>query len=177
MKYLLVFFTLCLLFSACEGNTAARKAARGTDYVSAPDRLFFKNTRQRHYAADERREDITVFRHDKLTASDATLHPVIVDHWLEDRAAIRFDVRTDQEATPTPRPFRLDLQRSTGWETLALTVPPTLEELTRLRTQLSTQQDIRLVMGLDTLVAFPGDSRREAKVVLDDYLRMVDAGL
>lgn len=164
---------MAFVFTACEGNTAARKEARGEDYVSAPDRLYFKNTRLRNYSADERREDVTVFRHDDLAASEAVLLPAIVDFWLEDRANVRFEIRPDPSAAATPRPFRLDLQRTAGWKTLALTVPPTNEELVRLRAHLATQQDMRLVMGLDTLNPFPEEARAAAKEVLDDYLRMV----
>ena len=90
MKCLSLVFSLifCLTLFACEGNTAARKAARGPDYVAAPDRLYFKNTRIRYYAADERREDVTVYRHDDLMATEATLLLTIVDYWLEDRASL-----------------------------------------------------------------------------------------
>lgn len=172
MRYLILALSLMLL-TACEGNTAARKAARGDDYVSAPDRIYFKNTRLRNYAADERREDVTIYRHDDLWESESVLLPAIVDHWLEDRADLRFEVRTGPNDEALPRPFRLDLNRSTGWETLALTVPPTVEELTRLRSHLATQQDLRIVMGLDTLNPFLGEARADAKTVLDDYLRLV----
>lgn len=171
---LLLFILLPILLTTCEGNTAARKAARGEDFVAEPNRLYFKNTRTRNYVADERREDITVYRHGKLLASEATLLPVIADHWLEDRANIRFEIRESPEAVPTPRPFRLDLNRQKGWETLSLTVPPAKEELNRLRTHLATRQDIRIVMGLDTLDPFPEEARAYAKEVLDDYLRLVE---
>lgn len=166
---------LALLFTTCEGNTAARKAARGPDYVSTPDRLYFKNTRLRHYAADERRDDVTVYRHADLRQSQATLLPVIVDYWLNDRASIRFEVRVDPDSEATPRPFRLDLYQQNQWSPLRLTAPPTNEELKALRQHLSTQQELRIVMGVDTLSPFPGDSRAAAKTVLDDYLRLVAA--
>lgn len=173
LSYLFPIVMLGLLFTACEGNTAARKAARGPNFVSAPDRLYFKNTRLRHYAADERREDVTVYRHDDLQASEATLLPVIVDYWLEDRAAIRFEVRTSPDAEAIPRPFRLDLFQQNKWQPVRLTAPPTNEELTILRQHLSTQQDLRIVMGVDTLDPFPGEARVAAKDILDDYLRLV----
>lgn len=168
-------FSLGLFVFACEGNTAARKAARGPDYVSAPDRLYFKNTRIRYYAADERREDITVYRNDDLSASDATLIPTIVDYWLEDRASVRFEVRPDDTTAAFPRPFRLDLLEQEEWKPLRLTAPPTVEELRRLRSHLATQQELRMVMGVDTLDPFPGKARAAAKEVLDDYLRLVAA--
>lgn len=170
---LLIISVLLTLFTACDGNTAARKAARGDDFVSDPDHLFFKNTRLRNYDADERREDVTVYRHDDLWNSEAILLPAILDYWLEDRAALRFEVRTEQGEEARPQPFRLDLNRPSGWETLPLTSPPTLEEINRLRAHLATQQDLRIVMGLDTLNPFPGDSRKDAKVILEDYLRLV----
>lgn len=175
MKLFLLFPILLfgLFLSSCEGNTAARKAARGPDYVSAPDRLYFKNTRLRHYAADERREDITVYRHDDLLESEATLLPAIVDYWLEDRANIRFEVRLNNEETGVPRPFRLDVYTQDNWTPIRLSAPPTNEELASLQRYLSTQQELRLVMGVDTLSPFPGEARAAGKEVLDDYLRLV----
>ncbi|MEM6769249.1 MAG: hypothetical protein AAF597_01585 [Bacteroidota bacterium] len=171
---LILLFLPVFVLTSCEGNTAARKAARGPDYVPAPNRLYFKNTRIRHYAADERRQEVTVYRHDDLHASAATLLPLILDYWLEDRANIRFEVRPKPNAAPLPKPFRLDLQQQKNWKTLRLTTPPTKEELTQLRDHLATQQDLRLVMGLDTLNPFPDEARAAAKEVLDDYLRLVD---
>lgn len=171
--YLFPVIILSILLTNCEGNTAARKAARGPDFVSSPDRLYFKNTRLRHYAADERREDVTVYRHDDLQESEATLLPVIVDYWLEDRASIRFEVRVDSGAEAIPRPFRLDLYQQKQWNPIRRTAPPTNEELNILRRHLSTQQDLRIVMGVDTLTPFPGEARTAAKEVLDDYLRLV----
>lgn len=171
---LFLLLLLPFLLTTCDGNTAARKAARGEDFVAEPNRLYFKNTRTRNYITDERREDVTVYRHGKLLSSEAALLPVIADHWLEDRANIRFEIRQSPEAAPTPRPFRLDLNRQTGWETLPLTVPPTTEELNSLRGHLATRQEIRIVMGLDTLNPFPEEARKYAKEVLDDYLRLVE---
>lgn len=175
LPHLSLIALLCLSVFACEGNTAARKAARGPDYVSAPDRLYFKNTRLRHYAADERREEVTVYRNDDLMNSEARLIPAIVDYWLEDRATIRFEVRPDDTSAVFPRPFRLDLWQQKEWQPLRLTAPPTVEELVRLRGHLATQRDMRMVMGVDTLVPFPGGARAAAKEVLDDYLRLVAA--
>ena len=174
VRYLLILFSLTSIFFSCTGRTAERKTARGETYVATPNRLYFKNTRQRHYAADDSREGIVVYRHDDLWASGALLLPEIADNWLADRAILRFTVRDSLTAEPTTGPFRLDLERTSGWETLPLTTPPTLEEITRLRSHLATQQSLRVVMGLDTLNPYPGGSREAAKEVLDDYLRLVD---
>ncbi len=116
-----------------------------------------------------------MYRHDDLQATEATLLPTIVDYWLEDRASIRFEVRPNDTSAVYPRPFRLDLRQQQAWQPLRLTSPPTLEELALLRKHLATQQDLRMVMGVDTLVPFPGEARAAAKEVLDDYLRLVAA--
>ena len=167
---------LCLLFllSACEGNTRQRRADRGENYVPDADHLFFKNTRQREYAAEERAEGLTVFLHDDLRASNARVVPIIIDNWLNDRARLRFDLRADGQTVTPERPFRLDVEQDAGWEVIPLTVPPTNAELARLRFHLGTSRDVRAVSGLDTLEAFPGPARRFAKEVLDDYLRLVN---
>ncbi|MEL7159842.1 MAG: hypothetical protein AAFN92_03720 [Bacteroidota bacterium] len=172
MRYLLLLLVLTFLV-ACEGGTAARKAAKGPYFVSDPDHLYFKNTRLRHYRADESRQEVTVYRHDDLLASEARVLPILLDNWLEDQATLRFDVRRDPAQDAVAEPFRLDVRQDAGWESLRLSVPPTNEEVAELRRYLSTNRELRVVMGLDTLAPFPGEARATAKEVLDDYLRLV----
>jgi len=171
IKFLFLLFLLALI--ACDGNTAARKAAKGPYYVSDPDHLYFKNTRLRHYNADESRQEATVYRHADLLASQAALIPVLLDNWLADQATLRFDVRTDPAEAAITQAFRLDVRKVTGWQAVPLTVPPTQEELVELRNHLATQRELRVVRGIDTLAAFPDEARKAAREVLDDYLRLV----
>ncbi|TXF89195.1 hypothetical protein FUA23_11835 [Neolewinella aurantiaca] len=167
LKYLplLLIFTL---FSACEGNTAARKAARGENFVSDPDHLYFKNIRARHYAGEEVAQRATIFRHDALFISDANLRPVLIDNWLQDRAIIRFELaKTDSE-------WQLQSVVEGEGSDVELSVPPTNEELNVLRELLLGKGDLLLVLPGDTLSAFPEASGRQAaREVLNDYLRMV----
>ena len=79
-------FCLCLLLGSCEGDTRNRRAARGDDFVSDPDHLFFKNTRSRDYRSETLAEGVEAYYHDELTESASY---VIVDYWLEDRAELR----------------------------------------------------------------------------------------
>ncbi|MEM1359792.1 MAG: hypothetical protein AAGF89_16425 [Bacteroidota bacterium] len=171
MKYLLPL----LLFSlfACEGNTAARKAARGPHFVTDPDYLFFKNTRLRHYQAEEQKGSATSYRLDKLMASEATLIPVLLDNWLEDQATLRFDVRRTPTSQAVTEPFRLDVTKDGKWEAIRLSIPATNEEIAGIRQHLVTNRELRLVMASDTLIAFPGPARAAAREMLDDYLRLV----
>lgn len=171
MKYLLPL----LLFSlfACEGDTAARKAARGPHFVSEPDHLFFKNTRLRHYQAEEAQGAPTSYRHDKLLASEATLLPVLLDNWLEDQASLRFDVRRSPAEQAKTEPFRLDVAKDGSWEVVRLSVPATNEEIAEIRQYLVRNRELRIVMAADTLTAFPGTAQAAAREVLDDYLRLV----
>ena len=85
---LLPLFLLCVLLAACDGNTRDRRAARGDDYVSAPDHLYFQNIRSRDYLAVTPQEGIVAYHHDELGA-DAKL--VLVEYWLEDRAELQLD--------------------------------------------------------------------------------------
>ena len=75
-----------LLFSACEGGTRERRAARGADYVSDPDHLYFRNVRSRDYRATSLAEGVESYRHDDLADSGPALE--IRDHWIEDRAEL-----------------------------------------------------------------------------------------
>ncbi|MCP9237807.1 hypothetical protein [Lewinella sp. JB7] len=72
-------------FFACDGSTRDRRAARGQDFVSDPDHLYFLNIRSRDYHSETVAEGTDVYRHDELTSGDG---PVIVDRWLEDRAEL-----------------------------------------------------------------------------------------
>ncbi|MEM9260174.1 MAG: hypothetical protein AAGA62_11045 [Bacteroidota bacterium] len=171
MKYLLPLLLLSLF--ACEGNTAARKAARGPHFVADPDHLFFKNTRLRHYQAEEQQGSATSYRHDKLMASEATLIPVLLDNWLEDEATLRFDVRRKPTSQATTEPFRLDVTKDGNWQAVRLSIPATNEEIATIRQHLVTNRKLRLVMAADTLMAFPDDARAAAREMLDDYLRLV----
>ncbi|WP_420459184.1 hypothetical protein [Neolewinella sp.] len=85
---LLLLFLLCVLLTACDGNTRDRRAARGGDYVSAPDHLYFQNIRSRDYRAVTPEQGIVAYHHDDLGA-DAEL--VLVEYWLEDRAELQLD--------------------------------------------------------------------------------------
>ncbi|MBC6994411.1 hypothetical protein QWY85_01650 [Neolewinella lacunae] len=166
---LLVLF----LLASCVGETAERKAARGEHFVSIPDRLYFKNTRIRHYQAEERGEDLVVYRHDKLLASPAQLLPVLEDYWLEDRALLRLEVRPAAGDTASGT-FLLEAATDKGWERLPLASPLGTSAVNRLRTALAANRDIRILWAGDTLVAFPNDAARSsAKEVVDDYLRLV----
>ncbi len=85
---LLVLFLLCILITACDGGTRDRRAARGDDYVSAPDHLYFQNIRSRDYRAATPEEGIVAYHHDDL-GTGAKL--VLVEYWLEDRAELQLD--------------------------------------------------------------------------------------
>lgn len=172
MKYLFVILALGGLLLACEGNTAARKAARGTSFVPAPNRIFFRNTRLRHYAADERRAEVTVYRHDDLYAGSAVVLPTIVDYWQEDRATVRFEIRRGEDA-PRPLPFRIVTPGDTAREAVTLATPPTPAEIAQLRQLIGGRQLLQVVIAQDTLPLFPGAVRPAAREVLDDYLRLV----
>ncbi len=171
LKHLLPLLLLFPILLTCEGNTAARKTARGTNFVSDPDHLYFKNTRARHYAAAEITQRATIYRHGALFASAANLRPILIDNWLQDRAIIRFDGKA---GTPD---WKLETQQGNQWETIALSVPPTNEELADLHDVLLGKAELRIISSADTLPAFPdATGRAEARAVLNDYLRLVDFG-
>ena len=166
-KYLPLLLLLPVLL-ACEGNTAARKAARGENFVSDPDHLYFKNTRAHHYAAEEITQRATIYRHDGLFKSEANLRPTLIDNWLQDRAIIRF------EAPETMPDWKLQSFTNEVWGVVKLSVPPTNKELHALNDLLLTKDELRLSSPTDTLPAFPTASgRTEARAVLNDYLRLV----
>lgn len=166
LKHLVCLIALAFLL-ACEGNTAARKAARGPNFVSDPDHIYFKNTRARNYRAEEIAERATIYRHDKLFNSAARLRPTLIDNWLQDRAIIRFEVDSlskwkllhgvSAEAVPIP-----------------LSTPPTNSELATFSRYLLGTEPLWLVAGPDTLAAYPErEGRTEARLVITDFLRMV----
>ncbi|MCX8209873.1 MAG: hypothetical protein OTI34_02430 [Lewinella sp.] len=167
LKYLTLLLMLSFLFT-CEGNTAARKVARGENFVSDPDHLYFKNTRARHYAAEEIVQRATIYRHDGLFDSEANLRPTLIDNWLQDRAIIRFDYPTDTTN------WELQAFTDEAWSEVELSVPPTNEELDVLNNLLLGKEELRLSSPTGILPAFPAASgRTEARAILNDYLRLV----
>ncbi len=88
---LLSLCCLCLvLLTACEGGARERRAARGEDYVSDPDHLYFRNIRGRDYRSRTIEEGVDRYVHDDL-GEEANLY--ILDRWLEDRAELVWDDR------------------------------------------------------------------------------------
>jgi hypothetical protein len=166
-KLFIAFFLLAGLL-ACDGNTAARKAARGPNFVAAPDHIYFKNIRARYYRAEEVTQRATIYRHDDLFDSAARLRPVLIDNWLQDRALIRF------ETEPGLTNWTLEVGKEDVWSAVPLTTPPLNKELADLSDLLLGNASLRLVSPQDTITAFPDDAgRTEARFVLNDFLRMV----
>lgn len=168
LKYFPVL--LLVLCAACEGNTAARKAARGANFVPDPNHLFFKNTRVRHYRAEEVTNRATIYRHDGLFLSEAHLLPVLIDNWLQDRAIIRFETAPD-----LPEWTLGTISGSGQQKTLPISTPPTNEELEELMAALQRKEALFLFSTIDTLLpAFPDEAgRKHALTVLNDYLTLV----
>jgi len=81
-----VLLCLTLLLFDCDGDSRNRHAARGDDYVSDPDHLFFKNTRSRDYRSETLAEGVDAYHHDELQMTPTY---IIIDYWLEDRAELR----------------------------------------------------------------------------------------
>lgn len=166
-RYLPLIFLLALV--ACEGNTAARKAARGTNFVPDPNHIYFKNIRAHHYQATEVTNRATLYHHGDLYASGAHLLVELVDNWIQDRALVRFSTR------PELTGWELVAADKNGQQTISLTTPPTNEELADLITILRSPTPLLLFTATDTLTAFPnGEGRQEARTVINDYLRLVD---
>jgi hypothetical protein len=93
MRYLVI---ICfLLLTTCDGQTRERRQARGDDFVSDPDHLYFKNVRSRDYRAVTLAEGVDAYYHDELADPEQL---VIVDRWLEDRAELLYD---NSVVTPT----------------------------------------------------------------------------
>lgn len=91
MRILSLCFLCCLLTGwACDGNTRARKTARGQDFVSDPDHLYFLNVRSRDYRVVSLAEGLDAYLHEDLPG-DPEL--TIRDNWLEDRAQLLLDDR------------------------------------------------------------------------------------
>ena len=165
---------LLLLCSACEGNTAALKASRGTNFVPDPNHLFFKNTRARHYRAEEITNRATIYRHDGLFQSEANLRLVLIDNWLQDRAVIRLELTPELSAWAET----WSLMAGNGTQSaqkFTLSTPPTNEELDQLLTSLQSTDNLYLSIPADTLrLAFPNEAgRKHARTVIKDYLTLV----
>ncbi|PHK99299.1 hypothetical protein CGL56_07540 [Neolewinella marina] len=112
---------------ACEGNTRERRSARGEDFVSDPDHLYFRNVRSRDYRTVTLAEGVDEYHHDDLPDDPAL---VIRDNWLEDRAQLRLgdrpltvaEVRTlyDQlRSNADATPYSDDRQRKAATEVVA----------------------------------------------------------
>ena len=159
--------SLFLFFSACDGDTVDRKELRGVNFVSDPDHLYFKNVRARHYRAEDVPNRATIYRHDDLYDSPANFRLALIDNWLEDRATLRYEVRTEHPA------WELQAASDSGWVSLTLPVPPTPTALSALNDRLLSPRELRLVSPTDTLAAFPeGRGRTDARYVIADYLRL-----
>ena len=83
-----VLLCVAFLMLDCDGDSRNRHAARGEDYVSDPDHLFFKNTRSRDYRSETLRKGVDAYYHDDLRPPRTY---VIIDYWLEDRAELRVE--------------------------------------------------------------------------------------
>ncbi|MFT5997586.1 MAG: hypothetical protein ACI81P_000031 [Neolewinella sp.] len=159
-----------LLCCACEGKTAARKAARGPNFVPDPNHLFFKNMRARHYRAEEITNRATIYRHDGLFKSEAHLRPVLIDNWLQDQAVIRFELSPDY-----PDWYLVTSKEAKESRRLSLSTPPTNEELLQLATVLQSNDGLSLSFMIDSIMpAFPDEAgRKHAQTVIKDYLTLV----
>ena len=169
MRFSCLFLLLpFLLLTACEGNTRQRKAARGANFVSDPDHLYFKNVRARHYRAEEVDNRATIYRHDDLYASPANFRLALIDNWLDDRATLRYEVNAAHPA------WELQIATDSSWVPIELPVPPSAANLTLLNDHLLSPRALRLVSPTDTLPAFPEDrGRTDARFVVADYLRLI----
>lgn len=171
LKYLP--FLVLALCCACEGKTAARKAARGANFVPDPNHIFFKNTRARHYRAEEITNRATIYRHDGLFESEAHLRPVLIDNWLQDRAVIRFELFPDVTEFSD---WMLGTKGDPGYDyDLTFSTPPTNEELSKLATALQGTEELFLFSQIDTIMpAFPDEAgQKHARTVIKDYLTLV----
>ncbi|NJC27758.1 hypothetical protein [Neolewinella antarctica] len=172
LKFLPLLFLLSIL--SCDGNTKARKAARGENFVPDPNYLFFTNTRQQQYRLVSAGEAGNYFTHDDLLNSDAALVPVIHDDWLDDRAYLQLHTRKTG-ASPTPSgPIELLITSPTGDNQVTLPAKPDAAALGQLDNHLSTNRPVRIILGQDTLDAFPGLAREQAREAIFDYLRLID---
>ena len=165
---------LLLCLAACEGGAKDRKAARGENYVADPNYLYFKNTRQREYRVDDRGEAGNYFTHDDLYNSAASLLPVIYDNWLDDRAFLQLHTRSGAGPASPSGPITLVITSATGRNEVVLPARPDVAAVEQLSHHLSTNRTISILVGQDTLEAFPGPARADAREVLNDYLRLID---
>jgi len=167
LKYLP--FLLLLTLIACDDNSAARKAARGANFVPDPNHIYFKNVRAFRYRTTEVTNRATLYDHRELYDSDARLVVQLVDNWIQDRALLRFSAR------PNLPLWRLLADKQDRRDTLALSNPPTNDELVNLVRVLRSPTPLLLVTETDTLEAFPaGSGRTAARAVIRDYLRLVE---
>lgn len=164
-----------LLLAACDGGTKERKAARGENFVPAPNALFFKNTRQRDYRLTDRGEAGNFFTHEDLQASPATVLPVIHHDWINDRAYLQLHTRSAAGPASPSGPVKLFITSATGTNAVSLAPKLDVAATKRFAHHLSTNRPIRQLVGKDTVDVFPGEARRHARESLADFLRLVDA--
>ena len=110
-------FSLCvlclLLLGSCDGETRNRRAARGADFVSDPDHLFFLNTRARDYRSHRLEEGIDAYYHDGIDGAEL----VIIDRWIDDRALLQVNgTAVDLARARTMRDSLRRLDRSAALE-------------------------------------------------------------
>lgn len=165
---------LLLLFTACDGDTKSRKENRGENFVPDPNYIFFKNTRQRNYSLEEMGQKGNLFTQEDLLETEAALLPVIFDDWLNDRAYLQFKTRQPEAAPDLTRKTTLFITSETGENEVALPQRPTVAQVQQLLSHLKKERPIRVLVGTDTLAAFPGDASRYARVAMQDYLKLVD---
>ena len=170
IRLLPLLFLFCL---ACDGGTKSRKAARGENFVPDPNALFFKNTRQRDYRSVDRGDGGNYFTHQDLYGSGAKLIPVIHDDWLDDRAYLQLQTRAAAGPASPAGNITLLISSATGENAVTLKAQPQNKAVAQLQHHLNTNREIRILIGADTLDAFPGDARRYAQETLADYLRLV----
>ncbi|OAV42928.1 hypothetical protein [Lewinella sp. 4G2] len=175
MQYfvLALFACLCLCTLGCDGNTKARRAAKGESFVPDPNYLFFKNTRQADYRVLDGGDRGNHFTHDDLYDSDATLLPVIYDNWLEDQAFLELHTRTQQGPAGPSGKVELLITSPKGTNAVSLPARLSYDNAEQLKHHLTTNREINWVTGGDTLVAFPGLARDYATITINDYLRLV----
>ncbi len=157
---------LILYLTACDGNTKARKSLRGEHFVPDPNYLFFKNTRQRDYRVTDLGEAGNLFEHEDLAILTSPIRIIIHDDWLDDRAYLKLQTATPANpeasyylnADPLPLNERLDVTTIKG-----------------IYRQLSANRSIQRIQNADTIRLFPGPAADQAREVLSDYLRLVEA--
>lgn len=105
---------LLLVILACDGRTRERRTARGENFVSDPDHLFFKNTRSRDYRSLVLEEGVDAYYHDELREGEEA---IIIDRWIEDRAVLMVnDVRIEVSEARSMRDSLRQFNRSAELE-------------------------------------------------------------